>query len=218
METFQVERRDEIDKTEFKIDYLQGGKPLVLTGFANRWPARLWTLADLKEKAGRNVINVRRNTDHLDYRVGQKYNIEKMTFDDYISNIIKEAKKAKGSYMAVQNIKQAFPQLERDIVVPEFVEKMHGGPFLWIAYKGHYEFCHFDPDDNCLIILNGKKRVKLFGCDMATMYPNELGSKGRTIQSKILVDEPDLEKFPNFRKAKCYEVHTKMSTFKTILL
>ena len=206
METFQIERRQYIEHTEFKVEYLQGGRPLVLTGFANRWPARLWSLANLTEKVGQNVINVRRNTDLVDYRVGQKYNIEKMTFQDYIGNIIKGNKKAKSSYMAVQNMKQTFPQLENDIEIPDFVEKLHGGPFLWIANQGHYEFCHFDPDDNCLIVLNGKKSVKLFGCDMSTMYPNELGSKGRTIQSQVLIDEPDLEKFPNFKCAKCYEV------------
>ena len=206
MEACQIERRDDIDKNEFKIEYLQGGKPLILTGFANKWPSRLWTLASLKEKAGRNVINVRRNTNLVDYRIGQKYNIEKMTFEDYIDNIIEGNKKARSSYMAVQNIKQAFPQLESDIEIPDFVEKIHGGPFLWIANQGHYEFCHFDPDDNCLIILNGRKRVKLFGCDMSTMYPNKLGSKGRTIQSRVLVDEPDLNQFPNFKYAKCYEV------------
>ena len=206
METIQIERRDSIDNEEFKLQYLQGGKPLVLTGFANNWPARLWTLQGLKEKVGRNMINVRRNTNHEDYKVGQKYNIEKMTFEDYIDNILKGNKKANSSYMAVQNIKQAFPQIENEVQVPEFVEKMHGGPFLWIANEGHYEFCHFDPDDNCLIILNGRKRVKLFGCDMTSMYPNKIGSKGRTIQSQVLVDGPDFDRYPNFKYAKCYEV------------
>lgn len=213
METFQIERREFIDNELFKSEYLQGGKPLLLTGYASDWPARQWTLERLKEKVGNIRINVRRNTDVVDYKIGQKYKIENMDFEDYIGNIFKGNRKAKSSYMAVQNIKQAFPQLEDDIVIPSFVEKIHGGPFLWIANQGHYEFCHFDPDDNCLIILNGRKQVKLFGCDVTSMYPNELGSKGRTIQSRVLVNEPDLSSFPNFKDAKCYEVLKLSNSF-----
>ena len=201
-----IRRMDRIDLETFKSVYLQGRKPLILTGFAKNWPAFNWTLHNLMEMAGENVINVRRNTNIEDYKVGQKYNIEKMKFAEYINNIVRNNKKSKSSYMAVQNIKQAFPQLEGQIQVPEFVEKMHAGPFLWIANKGHYEFCHFDPDDNCLIVLNGRKKVMFFGSDLNSMYPNKLGSKGRTIQSQVCIDEPDLKRFPNFQHAKCFEV------------
>ena len=201
-----IERVESIDNISFIRDYLQGGRPLVISGFARSWPAMRWTLESLKERVGENIINVRRNTNADDYKVGQKYNIEKMTFGHYIDNILSGNKKAKSSYMAVQNIKQVFPQLEKDIKIPSFVGKMHGGPFMWIANSGHYEFCHFDPDDNVLIILNGKKHVKLFDCDLESMYPNERGSKGRTIQSKVLISQPNYTKFPNFRHSKCYEV------------
>ena len=37
--------------------------------------------------------------------------------------------------------------------------KLHLGPYLWLALKGHYEFCHFDPDDNFLIMIKGRKQV-----------------------------------------------------------
>lgn len=204
--TFPIPRMDGIDIDTFKREYLQERKPLILTGYAKNWPAFNWTLQNLKEIAGENTINVRRNTNIEDYKVGQKYNIEKMKFGEYIDNIVQNNKKSKSSYMAVQNIKQAFPQLEDQIHIPEFVEKMHAGPFLWIANKGHYEFCHFDPDDNCLVILNGRKKVMLFGSDLNSMYPNKIGSKGKTIQSQVFVDEPDLDRFPNFKHANCFEV------------
>ena len=28
--------------------------------------------------------------------------------------------------------------------------------------KGHYEHCHFDPNDNFLIVFSGRKHVRLF--------------------------------------------------------
>ena len=204
--TLPIVKLDASEIEVFKKEYLDRGKPAILSGFAESWPAIKWTLSNLKERVGDNFINVRRNTNLDEYKVGQKYNIEKMKFQDYIENILSESKKSKGSYMAVQNIKQAFPQIDKEVVVPEFVGKMHAGPFLWIANKGHYEFCHFDPDDNCLVVLNGSKNVRLYGCDQTTMYPNQLGSKGRTIQSQVFCDDADLEMFPNFINATSYEV------------
>ena len=35
--------------------------------------------------------------------------------------------------------------------------KLHLGPYLWLALRGHYEFCHFDPDDNFLVIIQGRE-------------------------------------------------------------
>ena len=66
------------------------------------------------------------------------------------------------------------------------------------------EYCHFDPDDGMLIMIKGRKQVRLFGCDMENMYPNTLGSKGRTVQSQVNCDNPDLEQHPMFKNAKCY--------------
>ncbi|EDO33170.1 predicted protein [Nematostella vectensis] len=74
-----------------------------------------------------------------------------------------------------------------------------------MARENHYEFCHFDPDDNFLIMVHGRKRVRLFGGRLSPLYPNELGSKGRTIQSQVNCDKPDLDKFPEFVNAVMYE-------------
>jgi hypothetical protein len=34
---------------------------------------------------------------------------------------------------------QVFPQLMGDVVVPDFVGKLHSGPFLWVGCKTHFE-------------------------------------------------------------------------------
>ncbi|XP_071955678.1 bifunctional peptidase and arginyl-hydroxylase JMJD5-like [Antedon mediterranea] len=189
----------------FKDNYLIKGIPLVITDVANKWPSYNWTLDSLCTRAGDNVTFVRQNTNCTDYRAGKIYKIRKSTLREYIDDIRAENSRSINSYLAVQNIKKAFPQIQEDVPIPGYVSKVHGGPFMWIARKGHYEYCHFDPDDGMLVMLKGCKRVKLFGCDLSTMYPNDLGSKGKTIQAQVNCNDPDFKVHPNFCNAVCYE-------------
>lgn len=71
------------------------------------------------------------------------------------------------------------------------------------------EYCHFDPDDGLLVLLRGQKDVRLYGCDPDPLYPNELGSKGRTIQSQVNCDNPDYKTHPKFRDVCCQECSLK---------
>ena len=86
------------------------------------------------------------------------------------------------------NIKRALPDISDQTHIPDFFKnhKVHAGPFLWLARDGHYEYTHFDPDEGCLIIIEGKKQVRLFDSkDPSLLKPNKYGSMGRTIQSSI---------------------------------
>ena len=55
-----------------------------------------------------------------------------------------------------------------------------------------------------LIMLQGRKQVRLFGCRLPPLYPNPLGSKGRTVQASVDCDNPDLESHPLFAEAICH--------------
>jgi len=201
-----VERVSNISIETFEREYLNKNQPVIIENYIDTWPARCWTLQDLKEKAGNNEVFVRRKTALESYRAGLKYDIESMKFSEYISNMEEDNQKSYNSYLAVQNIRKALPELESDIEVPGYIRKLHAGPYLWLAQKGHYEFCHFDPDDNFLIVFSGEKHVKLYSAaDLDNMYPNVLGSKGKTIQSSIDCSHPDLEKYPKFQDAVCHE-------------
>ena len=93
-----------------------------------------------------------------------------------------------------------------DLTLPPVVGKLHAGPFLWLAPPGHYEYNHVDPDDGMLMIMSGSKRVRLYSPDQIhKVYPNPLGSKGRTLQSQVDCDAPDLEQFPEFASATVQE-------------
>ena len=79
---------------------------------------------------------------------------------------------------------------------------------MWIARSGHYEYTHMDPDDNALMVLKGRKLVRLYGCDVNSMMPNKLGAFGRTVQSQINCDilQKDLteEIVRKYEQTKCH--------------
>merc|ERR1719427_835225 len=54
-------------------------------------------------------------------------------------------------------------------------------------------------------MIEGRKQIRLYSCEhLQQLYPNPLGSKGKTIQSQVDCDSPDLEKFPLFNEAVCH--------------
>jgi len=68
----------------------------------------------------------------------------------------------------------------------------------------------------CCMVLNidfiilakskGIKTVKLFSPEkFLALYPNPLGSPGRTIQSQVDLDSPNYDEFPLFSTATCDE-------------
>ena len=64
-----------------------------------------------------------------------------------------------------------------------------------------------DADDNLLAPIVGRKRVRMWAPqDFERMYPNKLGSKGRTVQFQVNGDEPDFERHPLAKGLRCWEV------------
>ena len=204
----EIERRDAsgLSAQDFLTDYFQKARPVVITGATESWAARSWSIPSLVERVGNNEVWVRGKTNLEDYRSGKSYTIRKDTFGSYCSDLLKGSARSKSSYLAVASMQNTFPQLLGEVPFPEYLSakgKLHLGPYMWVAAQGHYEFCHFDPDDNFLIMIQGRKRVRLFGHDIDSLYPNPLGSYGKTIQSNVNCDAPDLSRHPKFANAHC---------------
>lgn len=213
----KLEPIEEIHATQynhehFLANHLGNNKPLVIRNALNTFDTSTayqnWSLEYLTKHCGDNKIHVRRNTVADAYKTGKAYFAEEVEFKSYVSDLLQQNELSKNSYMAVQNLRKAFPQIYEELKVPPFVGKLHGGPFLWIARAGHYEYCHMDPDDNVLSVFSGRKLVRLYGCDVSAMKPNKLGSNGRTIQSQIDCDKENLdvsaEEFERFKDLTCW--------------
>jgi hypothetical protein len=197
----------------FKTNYLKANGPLILRNGLDYFECgnayKDWSLSYLIDKCGDNKVYVRRNTCKDAYKTGKAYEVQETLFKSYIQDLFDKNETSKNSYLAVQNIRKAFAQINDDLRLPAFVEKLHAGPFLWIAREGHYEYTHMDPDDNLLIVIRGQKLVRLYGCNVYALQPNKLGSKGRTIQSQINLFSDTYEDFDpkvnidQFKQTEC---------------
>lgn len=201
----KVKREKSLDVEEFERNFLMPQCPVIIEDHLNDLPQSKWSIDYLLKRVSDNKINVRGRTNQEDYRVGKNYIIRTTTFGEYITDIEKANAKGVSSYMAVQNISKVFPEIYSEFQMPRYVKKIHNGPFLWIARGGHYEFCHFDSSEGMLMMISGIKRIKLYNSsDLDNLYPNPLGSKGKTIQSQVDCENPDVSKHPDFLKAQCF--------------
>jgi len=196
----------ELSVDVFLHDYMKKGHPIVIEGCLQDLPCSKWSMDYLKSKVGKNEVEVRGRTHQQDYKTGKSYMIRTTTVNEYIDELKAKTKRSLSSYMAVQNIKRCFPELQDECILPGYIEKIHNGPFLWVGHEGHYEYCHFDPDASMMMMIEGRKQVRLFSCqDLDRLHPNPLGSRGKTIQSQIDCDLKDLdEKYQQFAEATCY--------------
>ena len=155
-----IPRVSGLSEKEFHDSYFLSATPVIITDATEDWPARDWTIPDLVQRVGDNEVWVRGKTNQEDYRVGKTYTIRRDTFSSYCQDLLKANARARSSYLAVASMQQAFPQLLDDVPLPKYLQdygKLHLGPYMWVALQGHYEFCHFDPDDNFLIMIQGRK-------------------------------------------------------------
>lgn len=204
MKSIHIKSIENLSLEEFQKEYQSKGIPILIKGGILESKASNWTFDSLKQSCGNKIVQVRKNVDKETYKVGLKYAIEALKVGDYIDLIFKNPEKAKKYYMAVQNVSTSFPEISKDVNLPKYIQKKHMGPYLWVGSPSHYEFCHFDADDGFLMMIQGKKKVKLFK-DLMNLYPNKLGCLGRTIQSQVDCDILDVEKFPKLKDTVCEE-------------
>ena len=137
-----------------------------------------WSIEFLRQVCGSNRVVVRKKTTCESYRNGTRIPIERMQFRKYVDVMLPSGK----GYLAAQSLKLSFPQLNDHWCLPEHIECIHSGPFMWMAHNKHYEFTHFDPDEG-MLLCKGTKQVTLFPPrHIAALYLNPPGSLGRTVR------------------------------------
>ena len=210
MELKAIDKVENISPEDFKKNYYDTMKPLIITGLAKQWPAyHKWNWDYFKKIVGNVKVGLYNNIKSDAYTPINTADDYK-TFGEYV-DMIKDG--PAGWRIFLFNIFQHAPQLTKDFTWPEHLMKgfVKRYPMLFVGGASSITHMHFDIDLSHILHTQfiGRKRVLLF--------PNEEQYKlyRKPFEVLSLVDfshyhegdgTPDYESFPAVRYAKGYEV------------
>src|SRR6478609_4481131 len=200
-----VDTVDSISREDFKKNYLDKRRPLIIKGLTNDWPAReKWSTDYFKGIAGDIEVKLVDNSK-ADPTKPINASISSMKFGDYLDLIKREPTELRIFFF---NLFKHRPELVNDVKVPKdlmggFIESM---PAMFFGGSKAITFLHYDIDLPHLFHTHfgGRKHIILFDnkwkkrlyCIPNTTYALE----------DYDVNNPDFEKFPALKGVEGYEV------------
>lgn len=135
---------------------------------------------------------------------GFNFKIVEAHFKSLLERLMEIARTGAGEfiYMGSTAAEEIAPGFASENPLEE-VEKLGGGPRLWIGTSSRIA-PHYDESDNLACVVSGRRRFVLFPTDqVANLY---VGPIDRTIAgqpvSMVDLDSPDYGRFPRFREAE----------------
>ncbi len=211
-----IERRSNLSYEEFKSKYLFPRKPVIITDATAKWKASNWTPQWFKETYPDKMVS----TDQGEMRM-----------DEFIDAITENSDRP-GPFLREQPLKDVFPDLIDNVeptpsyVLPNWLggnyfvgrinERLNRESFIEVNFCGRRIFPYLHVDDlgvHAFITQHyGDKEFIVYPPDQEPYLYRV--NEDRFSQIKD-VDNPDLEKFPLFAKAKAIRVvlHAGESVF-----
>ncbi|MDY0987898.1 cupin-like domain-containing protein [Flavobacterium sp. CFBP9031] len=200
-----VDTVESISREDFKKNYLDKRKPLIIKGLTKDWPAReKWSTEYFKQIAGDIEVKLVDNSKADPAKVINA-SIASMKFGEYLDLIKREPTQLRIFFF---NLFKHRPELIDDVKVPKelmggFIESM---PAMFFGGSKAITFLHYDIDLPHLFHTHfgGRKHIILFDnkwkkrlyCIPNTTYALE----------DYDVANPDFEKFPALKGVEGYEV------------
>jgi hypothetical protein len=220
----KVGRIEDLAPAAFFKKYVQGNRPVVISGVMESWPARSrWSwdyLADVAGGCSGEVI-VSKNGLYPDY-VTQPSPMAKveMPFADFLRRALPAAGEeplppilgpGETYYLYGKSyLLDAVPALRDDLRTPACLAGIPE-PFqrLWISTPGCVTPLHYDLSNGFLCQVRGTKQVWLFDpAQIDCLYPRGKqfpGLDNLERQSQVDIQHPDFEAFPELRRAAALE-------------
>ncbi|XP_065108065.1 HSPB1-associated protein 1 homolog [Paramisgurnus dabryanus] len=200
-------------------------KPAVFLNMTTDWPALNWNVEHLSSCL----------TDRIQFRVGRKTENKDPLFEtecSYIEANLKEfldwtAKDRESvvgpfsgyhskefwvyaDYKYIAQLFQNKPAMFQDVLWSDFGFPGRDGrdSTIWIGTQGANTPCHLDSYGcNLVFQIQGRKRWHLFPPDdTPCLYPTRIPYEESSVFSRVSVVQPDLKKFPAFKRARVHTV------------
>ena len=205
----EIERIEAPSVDDFYENYLALEKPVIITGVVNKWPAfNKWTADYLKNNTGDRLVPITTIIDG-DYCNTTRSDMKLSEYIDYLQSGRQEARKK--LYLSELPVNKYFKDLEQEMIIPDYFNRKEGSPksFFYVG-KDNFSQLHFHEHGsavNCM--LYGEKFFRLYPpSETKYLYKYPWYSKLRNM-SRTTSLIPDPNEFPEFRKAKYYDVVLK---------
>ena len=176
----EVPRRHKLSRDEFLDVYYTAGRPVIITGMMEDWPAMSkWSLDYFKDRCGDRDVEIQFGRDSdAQYELRKTAHRKTMSFGDYVE-LVRNAGRSNDFYMTAYNEgknRTALAELWDDIVqIPEYLtgEGATQG-FLWFGPQGTITPFHHDLTNNFMAQVMGRKRILLMpACEIGHVYNHE---------------------------------------------
>ncbi len=199
----------------FFEQYQKQGQPVLITGLLTDEPE--WNLDYLCNTIGEQLFPIRRYDKNNDFQRGVGSGVESkvMSLHQYAQLLRQPQMNHQAIYLGKCSLKNTplasssvLKNAEQKIGLKNPATSLN----LWLGKGGHTTSLHYDALDGTLMQLCGEKEITLFPpSQLYNLYPlsilNHLlfGKKIRCNHSKISLKNPDLQQFPDFKKALKYQ-------------
>lgn len=197
-----IERIHRPTRREFFENWVIPGKPVLLTGLMDAWPAMgKWTPEFFARIGGERKTRIEFGNVLQDAPRFEEWELGR-----YINHILHGLDPNGGPvpYLAYFDIFKFFPELRADVDFSFWKGRIRF-PIGWIGPAGSYTGLHYDIAPNLFAQFHGSKEFLLYPpSQTACMYPSRRYDIG-SVLSDVDARKPDYHRYPRFREAQGME-------------
>lgn len=201
----EVPRIHRLSAERFFEDFYTAGRPVVITGMMEDWPAlQKWGFDYFVQRLGDREVQLqsgRESDPH--YELNKLQHRKTMQFGEF-TELVRHAGRSNDFYMTANNDshnRAVLAELWQDMVqIPEYLDPQNPGGFLWFGPAGTITPFHHDLTNNFMAQVLGSKRILMVAAhEINAIYNHE--------HCFTLVDALgiDFERYPAMRDARIQE-------------
>jgi jumonji domain-containing protein 7 len=197
-----------VTRAQFAEKYFSRKIPAIVTdatadwGMSGQWsPEYLISLIGAKPVTVSVSANGKFSYDPSGKKISDSFSEQTMSFAEAARQIAAE-ESDRQLYVMQQSIPVKFPELMREIRVPQWVPNINETSInLWFG-RNSVTPLHYDATNNFFAQQYGEKHFTIFApSDTARLYPHPIDSKMAHLSS-VDLDHPDLRAYPDFSLAR----------------